>query len=379
VIHTDGAGAGSVDGPVIREARFEDYDQVRLLLSRHNLQSTPANEWRQLWLDNPLYQEVLHWWPIGWVLTTGQGRIVGHLGNVPLAYELDGRKLVAAAAHAWVVEDAYRSWSLGLIGQYFRQTHADLLLITTASRDASRVFEAFHMPRVPTGRFDRSSFWITHHRGVAESFLLSRRVRLSKVLSYPLAGALLLKDGFSGRSLPRWRPSAAVRQCTAFDDRFDSFWHDLRLHKCNMLLAVRNRSALHWRFATALRQGRASIFVVERRARLAAYSIFHRQDYPPIGLKRLRLVDYQTLDTIPNPLAEMVAAAIQLCRAEGIHMLETIGFHESTRKLLDELAPYRRTLPSWLYYYKAQHTGLAKELSNHEVWDPSLFDGDACL
>jgi hypothetical protein len=371
--------AGSLDAPAIREAQLEDYDQIRPLLSRHNLQNKPPNEWRQFWLDNPLYKDLDRPWPMGWVLTTGPQRIVGHLANVPLGYELDGRKLVAAAASAWAVDDAFRSYSLALMGRYFGQSGADLLLITSAGRKASKVFDAFRVRRVPTGCFDRANFWITHYRGFAASLLLTKGVPLSSALNYPLAVYLLITDQVAGEPFSRLQASVDVQQCAAFDDRFDSFWHDLRLRKSKFLLAVRTRQALDWRFATALSHGRARIFVVERHGRLVAYSIFHRQDHPPVGLKRLRLVDFQTLETAPDLLPAMIGAAIRSCRAEGIHMLETIGFRESTRTILDELAPYRRTLPSWLYYYKAKPKGLAEELSNDEVWDPSLFDGDACL
>jgi hypothetical protein len=378
VNHREDFAEGS-NAPAIREARLEDYDQIRPLLSRCNLASKPPDEWRQFWLHNPVYQELHRRWPIGWVLMAGPRRIVGHLGNVPLAYELGGRKLLAAAASDWAVDDTFRSYSLALMGRYFGQSGVDLLIITTAGREASKVFEAIRVLRVPTGCFDRSSFWITHHRGFAASFLQTKRVPLAKALNYPLAASLLLKDWITGKTFLRPQASADVRQSPAFDGRFDAFWHDLRLRKSKFLLAARSRQALEWRFATALRHGRARMFVVERQGRLVAYSIFHRQDHPPIGLKRLRLVDFQTLEIDPDLLPAMIAAALRLCRAEGIHMLETIGFREPTRTILDELAPHRRTLPSWLFYYKAKPRDLMAALDNEGVWDPSLFDGDACL
>ena len=45
----------------------------------------------------------------------------------------------------------------------------------------------------------------------------------------------------------------------------------------------------------------------------------------------------------------------------------------------DRLAPYRRRLPNWPFYYHAPDPTLAAELCKPQAWDPSEFDGDACF
>jgi len=47
--------------------------------------------------------------------------------------------------------------------------------------------------------------------------------------------------------------------------------------------------------------------------------------------------------------------------------------------VIDQLAPYRRRLGSWSYFYAARSNPLQEELQDPAVWDPSLFDGDASL
>ena len=44
--------------------------------------------------------------PIGWVSRGRERTIVGYLGNIPLFYELEGRRLLASVAHAWVTDAA---------------------------------------------------------------------------------------------------------------------------------------------------------------------------------------------------------------------------------------------------------------------------------
>jgi hypothetical protein len=92
------------------------------------------------------------------------------------------------------------------------------------------------------------------------------------------------------------------------------------------------------------------------------------------GLKRVQLVDYQTLDDHSAPLAAMLWRELEICRREGVHILEDVGCS------VDEAAaPRRRQLQSWRYYYKASDAALRDKLKNPASWRPSMFEGDSTL
>jgi len=93
----------------------------------------------------------------------------------------------------------------------------------------------------------------------------------------------------------------------------------------------------------------------------------------------MRLVDFQTLNADNELLAPLVGWGLEQCRKQRIHMLETIGLSPDKERILDRLGPYKRELPSWLYFYKANDPTLAANLESAKVWDPSWFDGDASL
>jgi hypothetical protein len=120
---------------------------------------------------------------------------------------------------------------------------------------------------------------------------------------------------------------------------------------------------------------------VEGSSGLAAYAVFLRQDQPELGLTRVRLADFKYLEeeTGPAQLTAMLQTAIDRCRRDCIHMLEIIGLAPSLERETERLSPYRRDLPSWLYFYKANDSDLAEKLKNAAVWEPSLFDGDSSL
>lgn len=95
----------------LREVRFEDYSQVAALGGKNHLYVESYPEWMHLWTDNPAYREIKDRFPMGWVLENKAGGISGYLGNVPLNYELEGKRLLAVATRAWVVDRACRPYS----------------------------------------------------------------------------------------------------------------------------------------------------------------------------------------------------------------------------------------------------------------------------
>ncbi len=365
----------------VREARLSDYDQIGPLVSRYELETKSPEEWRHLWEKNPVFQERRETWPIGWVLENDQAKVVGYLGNIPLAYEFRGKRLIAAATHSWVVDESSRKHSLLLLTRYFAQKGVDLYLNTTANAEASRIFEALQARRVPEGESDRSLFWITHHVGFAESLLKIKGMPAASVFKYPLGFVSGLFGAVKKKPL-KPLPQAEVISLSSFDSRFDDFWKKLKEQRSGRLLRDRSQEYLNWHFEHSLRSGKMGILAIEENSRLRSYAIFQRQDTPAFSLKRMRLIDFQTLASGPvasQDLEALMGHALNKCRKQGIHMLESIGVCSEKRAMLEALRPYRRKLPTWLYFYKTRDRVLAQEMESPLAWDPAGLDGDASL
>src|SRR6266516_5420919 len=136
-------------GAKLREARFEDYEQIARLESRFGLTAKPYNEWVHLWQGNPLYRELKTDWPIGWVLEDQDGKIVGSVGNIPFLYELDGRRILVASGFSWVADAEYRSASLLLMDSLIRQTYRWLYLNTMVNKNAVGAVNTLGCTRMP--------------------------------------------------------------------------------------------------------------------------------------------------------------------------------------------------------------------------------------
>ena len=76
------------------------------------------------------------------------------------------------------------------------------------------------------------------------------------------------------------------------------------------------------------------ILVAENGLVLAHTASFLGHDNPSFAWKRLRLVDYQALDGSTTLLVPMLSWALDKCRNEGVHMLETIGFRPDKRNVI---------------------------------------------
>jgi hypothetical protein len=361
----------------LREATFADYDQIIKLESTQNLRVRNREEWSRMWLENPLYKELQGTWPIGWVLEDKDGRIVGTSGNLPLPYVFQGRKLVVATGRGWAVEEPYRGMALMLLDTYFNQPNVDLFLNTTVNALAADAFNVFGSTPVPAGDWTAASYWVTHYPGFANAALTVKKLPFPKLLRYPAATALYIKDLVASKRLPPPR-DIEVQRPGAFDDRFDGIWEKLRNQR-RFLLGVRSRDVLAWHFGPSLQRGEAWLFTIPNGSGLASYAVFQRRDEPRTGLKRIRLVDFQALDHESDCLQAILVQALKLARQTGIHVLEKVGLNVENTALIDEYAPYRRKLPAWPFFFFSPDAALQQSLQSPSVWQPSSYDGDASL
>jgi hypothetical protein len=367
--------------PKLREVRFDDHSQVAALALKFGLDADDSRAWKNLWMDNPTFREIKVKFSMGWVLEAADGSIAGYLGNIPMRYELEGRRILVATGRSWVVDAAYRPYSLLLMGTYFQQANVDLFLTTSVNSQSAVPLSAFQWVRVPKGAWDRTLFWITYPQGFSESYLRKKGWPSAKLLSYPLSLGISFRDHARGDRFPKTGSGFAVLSCKTFDDRFDAFWTALRKRKSKLLLAVRDRETLEWHFKFALLNNMAWIYTLEDSCGLIAYAVFLRQDRRLIGLKRMCLVDFQCLEQerAPALLTAMLRAAFERCRQESVHMLELIGPTPLLEECAERASPHRRQLANWMYFYKTNDRILSEKLLNADVWEPSVFDGDSPL
>jgi hypothetical protein len=360
----------------IRAATFDDYADVCDLMQRYGLRTKPLEEWKHVWECNPVLTRRSEPWPLGWVLENS-GKLVGFLGNIPTFCSFVGRRLLATTAYSWVVDEPYRSHSIALLKRYLGQQEVDLFLNTTAGINSGKVWEAVGAKRVPLSYYEDVLLWITAPREVARALLIRKNIPAAGVLSFPLGFAL--RTGLLLRST-KSREGQSVREVASFDSRFDVFWNELK-QSSTKLLSWRDAETLNWHFKYALAAKRARILILEASRRITAYAVVYRSDKPDLALKRYHLVDFQCLDNseTQHAGAAFLGHSLELCRKEGVHLLETTGFTPAKRAVLESFAPLRRRMEAWPFYFKSRSAEIETALSSATVWDPSVYDGDGTL
>lgn len=369
------ARATSPTPPQLREAKIEDWEKIHRLELAHFQASQPLDDWSSLWLNNPLWPRLRDRWPLGWVLEDPAGTVVGSLLNIPTLYHFRGRELVNATGRGWAVDSAFRGYALWLLDEYYNQPSADLFVnntINNLAEDAHRGYSS----HIPLGEWNAVSYWVTGYRGFARKVLQMLRIPLPGLLSMPAAACLWVRDALRSKPLPAITNGIVVETLSQFDSRFDAFWQDLLRQNPGKLLAVRDVPTLTWHYAIPQRTGRLWIYTATRHGQLRAYCVFKRQDGKE-GIRRMRLVDYQTLEPDTDLLAGMLQAALKRCMAEGIYVLEHLGVGLPGLDSFDRCAPYRRKWSHWPYSFHAADPAIAAELRSAEAWNPSSYDGDA--
>jgi hypothetical protein len=359
--------------PQIRLARFDDYQQIARLGSAF-FEVPPFNDWRGIWLDNPLWQRLGTDWPIGWVLQTATGEIVGQLMNVPSMYTLRGQGLICGFGRYWAVADAYRGYALWLIDEYFNQPGVDLFVNVDPAPITAPMHERLEH-RVPLGDWQTASYWVTGYVGFARSRLRRMHAPFAELLGYPAGGLLWLKDAVYNKRLPDVDHSVDIETVECFDARFDVFWDELVRSNPEKLLAERNERTLSWHFGIPMRRGQLWIFTASRKGRLCAYCVLTRKE----NGRHVRLIDYQSNESELDLLPGLLQAALLRCTNEGVHLFENFGYGVPKMRALDGSAPYHKRFSTWRFFYRAANKELDSELQAAHLWDPSAYDGDASL
>lgn len=301
---------------------------------------------------------------------------MGTFGSIPAAYVSKGKLLRGAIAHGWAVDPAYRSSSLLLPTEFFRQSGVDIFIDTTASADAARIFKAFKArPTQPDSEQD-FLLWITSYGGFARSVLHFKAPRLAGVGKLPLALALRCQDFLRGRR--RNRMDGRIERLTEFDERFEAFWQRLR-NEHSGLLAVRDRATLTWHFKDQMQRDAVRILALQDAGTIAGYCVLVRSEDARTDFCRYRVADVQVVGGAETAIETLLGAALRLAADERIDLVEVYGLSPAKRQALRRLRPRTRSSPIHHFVYRIKDPALAAELGPPGFADCSLYDGDATL
>lgn len=355
----------------ISEASLSDAAEATQLLRKLGLvmPDDAQAHWRRMWLDNPALHEAASPPALGWTLRDEGGRMQGFFANIPLAYRLGGRQLLAGCASQWGVTKDWRAHVPELAARYFGQTGVDFLLVTTAIKPTGRIFEKHGGIRAPQPGLDQSRFLIADASGFLKAAMAKKDKPqiLAPLLAPALAAASWLRQKLDDSQ------AAETFDLEAWADQVDALWRQ-KLTESPRLLALRSARALRWHYP---KEKRACFIGVKRGGLLQGYAVLTADHAPAIGLKRWRLADMLALDDDPMIGACLLSEAFRQSVQAGVHVLEAASLPAPLDACLAASGAFTRQLPTWPAYYKP----LASDLSLDDAsrWYLTAYDGDATL
>lgn len=359
----------------IRPARLEDGLEASAFLEGLGLvqpqgEAARLAHWKRIWTENPALGRGGEKLPLGVVLEDEQGRIQGFFGNVPRIYRLGKRRLIAGCATQWGVAKDWRSETRRLAKAYCDQPGADLLLVTTAKRAASRLFLENDYVAVPQPHLDKVLYWVTDAQGFLASAFRRKNwpAALATLAAPPLA---LFAD---------WRRKAGARhpvrrmKLEEMETDTDALFA-AKAGEGDCLLAERDSATQRWSYA---RPDETMILTVaDEDGKLLGQLSLMQDDTQAIGLRRKKAIDLMVLQDDPAVVESLVANALLICRSEGDQVLEVVGLPKALRLRFLELGAMERAFISWPAYVKVLTPGL--DLSVESLWHLTGYDGDATL
>jgi hypothetical protein len=356
---------------VIHELTRADYSD----LARFNSTFPGDGRDRAVWS-----RRFIHWWdtnptfaeptPRGWIIRApgGDAPIVGFLGNIPLAFQLNGTEVVSFAATTWRVLPEFRAWSMQLYAAHIAAGQKSVLFNTTPSGTVERVLAHFHYNSLPT--YAQSAIYLIPlrpHR-VATAWLSGRR---TKSLSWVAAAALSVSTAAS-RALLRSGTARAAEAVDHAGEEFDDLWIRTKDRFTNT--AVRDRARLQW-WCFGNPDLPKRLFAHRVGGRLAGYAVFRDSDWR--GCKVLELLDLWGAN-IGDSYTPLLRAAVAAARTEGIELIALPDFHPDMSGPRRRNAIALRTSSARRSFY---HVPLSREGGPFGADDSLLsgMDGDFAL
>jgi hypothetical protein len=370
---------------ILREAEYEDGETATKLLRDLGLtlpkgRDEISKHWSRLWIDNPALLVEGPSPARGWVLEDA-GRMVGFFGNIPLLYDYGGRPIVVADASQWGVEKDYRGETSRLADAYFTQKNVGLLLVTTGIKPTGRIFERYGGFPVPQPGCDQVLLWVLDPRAFLKAGLMKKGINQGVAAAVALTSAPIVRAAIA---LNGHRPSGLAGNVDQIsidqiEDEFDGLWQRKR-DEVDCLLASRTSESLRWHFGTEKMLQQTRLLVSRGPEGLAGYATIMREDALDIGLKRLKIIDLFVAGNDEAVIDNLLAAAFEVARADGCHVLELTGLPSVLREhIISCHHPRTREVATWPAFYKAMRGDLDVPLQDEKSWYVTAYDGDTAL
>ena len=283
----------------ISSVSSKDYEKIKNLFKRNNLQMIPFKRWKNLWQKNPGLKNKKVKWIKGWVIKKNK-KIVGHIGNFPMQYFLNKKPYFCSVLYGWVVDKQYRSQSVTLIKKCLSQKNVDFFLGAANNEKANKIMKMIKIKEVPTKSLNYSLVIALNLQKVIKVFFINIHFPFKKLILSIFSSFLLL---FLKKRLNSWKnkfsPKNIVKH-NEIDGKFDLLWKKIKGSQKNKLLFRRDKKWLKWHLNYFIKNRKAWIYFSIKNKKINGYSICIEKNNLKTGIKSALLIDLNSLKERPR-------------------------------------------------------------------------------
>jgi hypothetical protein len=337
------------------------------------------------WIDNPAMDDET---PIGWILEDSSGTLVGFIANIPVFYQIFGKKDRAVASSSWYVKPEARGMtSLKLIQTFLAQEGKKLFIANQPEGDVPKILLRLGLDHTPLP-FNGTEYVYILSIDQILVLALSRLLKkprlfpVLKVLAYPMK-AIAPPFKLIRRLQHPWNkgqksiPPSDGYTCSVIDHCDESFtrlWEENKNE--NHITLYRDAETLNWLYfsKSIANQRRVIRCVNSTDDGLAGYLVFDIIHFQKINVKIFRLVDTYIPNLNERILSSLISFVIAEAKRNKIAALRFWARDRAMDHILKRWFKIRRKY-DFLYYYKlnAPDNINAEDLAKHEFW-PSPVD-----
>lgn len=370
------AGPKERGGFRIETATPGDAEAIAKLKDAHGREgSVWLKRFRWQFLDNPAYDADR---PIGWVVRTSEGEVLGHEMAMPQRFRLFGTEKTIAISSDTFVDPQLRGMGLGkdLFDAYFKARRGGVALGTSSNDATQHLWEK--VGGFPIGNLNviyRLPFR-SHAVAVAEGGDSKSRSSLFKSANYVMGRIL---DAVARRELPTLAKSTRCASVEPEAEVLDELW--IRYGNDYPVTAVRDRTYRSWRYSQAP-PPTPQVYLVEGRGDSGDDV---RGWFVIRVVRRGRLTVVCELLDVFGPLRDrefqrqVLISAVQVGAESGADMLEVQGMHPGWRAHMAGLGFLSVKLASDPFMCRNMGSFDEDALRLPTSWHVCAADGDAAV
>ena len=362
----------------IRKVSFKDYKKIKLLFKRNNLRILSFSRWKSLWSKNPFLKNKKNDWIKGWLIEHNSS-VVGHFGSFPTYYNFQNKPYRCSVLYGWVVDKAFRSFSVLLLKKIYSQPKVDFFLCSTTNKRAGTIMESLKSKQIPLDQLNYTSFIILNLKKTLEFFLKKKKITTNK---YFLSLSSYVVSVLLSKKIKTWESKFkenSIFKCKKIDSKFNLIWKNIKKKNKNLLLLQRDKLNLNWRLNYFLKKNKAWIFISYNKKKINGYAVCIESKNEKDGLKKAFLIDLISLEEDEKISINLIGASIKEGKKRNCDIFEFKVFDKSQKSIISVFNPFERKLLNNPFYYKSNNEKLNKMLNKEKYWAPSYIDGDSIV